>query len=190
MSAQIRPTPLSLEAFLNWEARQAHKHEFVDGVIIAMAGASKRHNLIAANILASLHAKLPGKPCRPFGSDAKLLSPTGNVRYPDVQVDCARLSSTDTHTTDPRVVVEVLSPSNDWVDVAKRRADYQAHESVTHILFIASMKVLAQSFTREGAGWREEVLETLEEGFDLSAIDAHLTMAEIYEGATFELEAG
>jgi Uma2 family endonuclease len=154
-----------------------------------MAGASKRHNLIASNVIASLHAQLRGKPCRPFGSDTKFLSPNGNARYPDVQVDCARISSSDVHSTDPRVVIEVLSPSNDWIDVAKLRADYQAHDGVMHIVFISSLKIGAQAFTRENDGWREETLETMEGVFTLPAIDARLSLAEMYDGVSFEVDS-
>lgn len=180
--------PMSLSAFLSWEARQDTKHEFVNGHIVAMAGASKRHNEIAGNMFASLHAQLRGKPCRPYNSDTKFVSPNGNARYPDVQVDCARPSAIEMFTTDPRVVIEVLSPSNDWIDVAQMQADYQAHESVSHILFVSSLKVRAQAFARDGAGWREETLETLEGVFELAAIEAKLSMAEIYEGGDFQAE--
>jgi Uma2 family endonuclease len=177
---------MTLAAYLTWEAAQERKHEFVNGQIVAMAGASKRHNLIASNVIASLHAQLRGKPCRPYGSDTKLLSPTGNARYPDVQVDCARLSGLEVYSSNPRVVIEVLSPSNDWIDVAQLLKDYQSYESVRHILFVSSLKLLAQAFTRDGAGWREETVNTSEGVFNFAAIEARLTMAEIYEGVDFD----
>lgn len=186
MSALPRPKPMSVADYLVWEEGQAQKHEFVDGRPVAMAGASKRHNLIASNLIRHLGNRLDGKPSRPYGSDAKFISPTGNVRYPDVQVDCARLSSGEIYTTDPRVVIEVLSPSNDWIDVAKLLADYRAHESVQHILFVSSLRLRAQAFTREGDGWREVIIEDLEGGFDFPAIEARLEMAEIYDGVSFE----
>jgi Uma2 family endonuclease len=177
---------MTMAEYLAWEQRQPGKHEFVDGRPVAMAGASKRHNSIAGNVLAALHGKLRGKPCRPFGSDTKLISPTGRARYPDVQVDCARLSSMEVASTDPRVVIEVLSPSNDWIDIAKLREDYQAHPSVSHILFISSSRARAQAFTRDGAGWREDVVEGLTGGFDLGAVETRLEMAEIYEGVELD----
>jgi Uma2 family endonuclease len=186
MSDKRRPSSMTMAEYLAWEERQPGKHEFVDGQPVAMAGASKRHNSIAGNVLAALHGKLRGKPCRPFGSDTKLISPTGRARYPDVQVDCARLSSMEVASTDPRVVIEVLSPSNDWIDIAKLREDYQAHASVSHILFISSSRARAQAFTRDGAGWREAVLEGLSDGFDLAAIETRLEMAEIYEGVELD----
>jgi Uma2 family endonuclease len=185
MSALPRSAPMTLAEFLAWEEGQEHKHEFVDGRIAAMAGASMIHNRIAANVISSLHGKLKGKPCQPYGSDAKFISPTDRSRYPDVQVDCGPLRPGELSTTDPRVVVEVLSASNDWLDVAERQADFQAHPSVAHILLISSERQRAQLLTRDGAVWREEVLSGLDGGFDLAAIETRLEMAEIFEGVTF-----
>jgi Uma2 family endonuclease len=185
MNALPRPDPMTLAQFLAWEARQERKYELVEGRAHLCPGETKRHNLICSNLIGTLGNRLEGKPCQPFGSDTKFLSPTGAARYPDVQVDCARLSSSDMASTEPRVVIEVLSPSNDWLDVNKLLADYQAHPAVQAIVMVSSLKVGAQAWTRDGGAWRAETLETLEGDIPLPSIDAALTMAEIYQGVDF-----
>jgi Uma2 family endonuclease len=185
MSALPRPDPMTLQQYLAWEAKQERKHEFIDGRPRAMAGAAKRHNLMCSNIIAALHRASRGKHCRPFGSDLKLLSPTGNARYPDVQVDCARLSAREVYSTEPRVVIEVISPSNDWIETQRLLADYQAHPDVVHILFVSSLKLGGQLWSREEGEWVETILEDLQAVFELPAIEASLSMAEICEDVDF-----
>jgi Uma2 family endonuclease len=186
MNAIMKPARLSLEAYLAWEERQDVKHELVNGRPQMMAGAARVHNRVCANIVATLHTRLRGRPYQPFGSDMKFLSPTGNARYPDVQVDCAAGTNRDLHSQEPRVVIEVLSPSNDWLDVQRRLADYQAHPAVQHILLVSTQKAAAQIYSRGDNGWRELTLEQIEGGFDLAAIGVALAMSEIYEGVSFE----
>jgi Uma2 family endonuclease len=186
MNAMMKPARLSLEAYLAWEAGQETKHELVNGRPRMMAGAAKAHNRICANMIRHLGNRLAGKPCQPYGSDMKFISPTGNARYPDVQVDCAPFRGDDLISEEPRVVIEVLSPSNDWLDVQQRLADYQAHPAVRHILFVSTQKIAAQAYALEADGWRATTLETLEGGFEFAAIGAGLSMADIYEGVAFE----
>jgi Uma2 family endonuclease len=185
MNAMMKPARLSLEAYLAWEARQEIKHELVNGRPHMMAGAAKIHNRLCANIIRHLGNRLAGKPCQPYGSDMKFISPTGNARYPDVQVDCAPFRGDDLISQEPRVIIEVLSPYNDWLDVQRRLADYQAHPAVRHILFVSTQKIAAQAYALGDDGWLEETLETLEGGFDFAAIAAGLTMAEIFDGVEF-----
>lgn len=186
MNAMIKPGRMSLEAYLAWEARQEIKHELVNGRPRMMAGAAKGRNRICANVLATLHARLRGKPCQPFGSDMKFISPTGNARHPDVQVDCAPFRGDDLVSEEPRLIVEVLSPSNDWFDVKRRLADYQAHPNVRHILIVSTQTYDAQVYSLGEGGWGSTMLDGVESGFEFAAIGAGLTMAEIYEGVAFD----
>lgn len=63
------------------------KHEYLDGAVFAMAGASKNHERIAGNVFAELRAFLKNKPCEPFASDIKIRVGT-KFFYPDVMVVC------------------------------------------------------------------------------------------------------
>src|SRR4051812_35412631 len=72
----------------NWERSQKTRHELIDGVPVAMAGASEGHTIIQGNIFAALLSRLRGGPCRPFPSDMAMKTGSRKGRYPDVTVDC------------------------------------------------------------------------------------------------------
>ena len=88
MSVQPR-TFFTLEQYLELEQSSREKHEFYAGEVFAMGGASERHNLIVGNLLAALHTRLRGKPCRVYPSDLRVkVSATGLYAYPDLVVVC------------------------------------------------------------------------------------------------------
>src|SRR5436190_8318545 len=82
---------ISEEEYLAAELLAEERHEFVDGAVYSMAGASEAHNRIVMNLIAMLHAQLRGKTCEPFGSDMKLRfqeAPQQRYYYPDVMIAC------------------------------------------------------------------------------------------------------
>src|SRR5439155_18899105 len=97
-------------------------HEFLDGVVWPMAGGSPDHAGIAANVARLLGNQLAGQPCRVFTSDLRVrVKATGLGTYPDVTVICGQLEfdpeDPKRHTvTNPRMIVEVLSPSTEEYD--------------------------------------------------------------------------
>src|SRR6202049_440653 len=112
MSAAKKLNLVSVEEYLAGELISPIKHEYLGGVVYAMAGARNVHNVIAGNVFAALHARLRGRPCRPFNSDTKvrIRLPT-HVRfyYPDASVTCRPNPPTDSFQDEPAVIVEVLS---------------------------------------------------------------------------------
>src|SRR5438128_5694108 len=92
------------ETYLAAERISERKHEYVAGAVHAMAGASRRHNLIAINILTELANQLRGKKCAPFSSDMRLRiheAAASFYYYPDVTVDCT--GSEQNEVTEPTV---------------------------------------------------------------------------------------
>src|SRR5947209_849523 len=98
------------------EASQT-KHEYVAGEVYALSGATRRHNQIAGNILAQLWAAARGGHCDVYGSDMRLRIGDDAVYYPDVQVVCDPADAEPLFTTNPCVVVEVLSPRTSSIDL-------------------------------------------------------------------------
>ncbi len=84
----IKPKTHTPEEYLAFEREAGEKHEFIDGEIIAMAGASRRHNLISGNIFAALHSGLRGKNCESYINDMRVLMRKNRYSYPDVVVAC------------------------------------------------------------------------------------------------------
>ncbi len=80
---------ISPEDYLAWERQAETKNEYWNGEVFAMAGASRHHTLIAANVIASLHIQLRGRRCTVHTDDLRVkVSPTGLYTYPDVVVVC------------------------------------------------------------------------------------------------------
>src|SRR5258708_28293024 len=138
LAAQI--DGVSVEDYLATEEGSEIKHEYIDGALYAMAGASKEHNQIAGNIYAILHNGLRGRRCRAFISDLKVrLKLMGDdvFYYPDVVVGC---DPRDTHRhflRFPKVIVEVASKSTERLDRREKRLSYQTLETLEEYVLVA-----------------------------------------------------
>ena len=184
MNAPARLT-MRFDDYIEWEKSQECKHELVDGAIKAMAGGTAAHNAISANLIIALGVRLRGKPCRPYGSDMKVLIPAGNVRYPDVTIDCGKPKPADLWAAEPRVIIEVLSPSTEWFDQTQKLEEYQSISSVTHVAFLSQNRPFGRVWTRTGEGWLSADSDGLSAHFAFSAIETEAPLSEIYEGVEF-----
>ena len=179
-----RPKPMTSEDFLAWEIRQEERYEFVDGRIVAMSGANLGHQQIAGNALLALRSRLRGGPCRAL-HDLKIRIPGGSWRYADVGVDCGPPDPKALFAGEPRLTLEVESPSTTFLEEADRLEDYQSVPSIAHVLILAQNKPRARLYTRAGAGWTHADVIGLEHSVPLSALGIELPMAELFEGVAF-----
>lgn len=178
---------MSLDEFLAWEERQPLRHEFVGGVVTAMAGGTADHNQIAGNVYVMLRVRLAGRSgCRPYIGDMKVLPPTGEATYPDVAVVCPPPPGQATTTETPSLVVEVLSRSTRGDDSGRKRWGYYAIPTLRHYLLVDQLTPRVEVASREADGtWRSTVVEGLERLVELPGLDLSLPMAEIFEGVEF-----
>lgn len=184
----IDPEPqMTPEAYLAFERAQLDaKHEFLDGDIIAMAGASRQHNRIVANLVASLVTQLRGRPCDVYPSDMRVKVPaTGLYTYPDVIAMCHDPQFEDEAMDtllNPSVIIEVLSPATEAYDRGIKFAHYRSIDAMQLYLLIAQDKPQIEIFRRQGhADWLLSVVEGLEARVSLDAIGCELALAEVYE---------
>lgn len=192
--------PMSFDEYLAWEADQEEKWELVDGSpvprsdrwwrdpVTGMAGATFGHNRLVANLMTGLNTRLRGGRCVALPSDLKVRSPTGNARYPDVVVECGSPARNSLLAAEPRVLFEVLSPSNTIRQQMRLVADYQAVRSVEQVVFVEQTRPGALVWTRNPDGWRAETYDGLDAALPLTALGVELPMAEVYEGLAFEDE--
>ena len=125
MSTVTKQQNITVEEYLNGELISDTKHELVNGQVYAMAGASANHNTITINVVSEFRAHLKKSPCRPYASDIKVKTPTGNYRYPDVLVVCDDDFSSQGYVTEnPTIIVEVISKSTRKVDEQIKRMEY------------------------------------------------------------------
>ena len=160
------------------------KAELVDGFIYMMAGGTVSRAVIQANLVGSLLSRLRGSGYRPFGSDMAVKTGDLNVRYPDVSVYCNDPAKPENAGRkligDPRVVVEVLSPSTATHDQTVKLAEYQALPGIDTILFVDPDRRRVRAVQRTGPeGWSDNWLAT---GADvvLPSLDITVPYAEIF----------
>ena len=123
MSAIKNSYALSVEDYLKGELISDVKHEFIEGNIYAMAGASANHGTITVNLSRKMGNHLEDSPCRIFTSDMKV-NVGSNFFYPDVLVDCDFDESESYFTDSPTIIVEVLSQSTSKKDRTIKRFAY------------------------------------------------------------------
>jgi Uma2 family endonuclease len=176
---------MSLDEFLAWEREQPERHEFDGFTVTAMTGASIAHVKITMNLAFSLRQALRGTGCRPLSSDAKVIA-GGSVRYPDIAVTCRPMADRDDVIPEPILIIEVLSPSTERIDRARKKLDYFATESVRQYAIVEQDERLVDLYTRTEVGWINEVI-TGDAALKLSSIAVELSLDTIYEDT--ELDA-
>ena len=140
--------------YVRFERDSRDRHEFVAGMILAMAGGTLEHGALAAAVITALGSQLKGRACRVFESNARVrVAASGNAYYPDVSVVCGRLEvdpEDELSMTNPVVLVEVLSPSTEEYDRTEKLADYRRIPSVMHIVHVAHDERRIDVWTRSG----------------------------------------
>ena len=180
-----RTVPTTPEEYLQGELGSSVKHEYVGGAVYAMAGARNQHNDVAGNVFAALHAKLRGKPCRPYNSDTKVrIRLPSEVRfyYPDAQVTCRPNPPEDTFQDYPSLIVEVLSDGTRRADEGEKREAYCSLSSLETYLLVETDTAFVVAFQRTSTGFVREVHAGIEAVVLLPALNMNLPLAEIYEG--------
>ncbi|HEY3237409.1 MAG TPA: Uma2 family endonuclease [Polyangiaceae bacterium] len=154
------PLRYTHQQYVAFERSSVVKHEFVRGLILAMAGGKPEHGARAVRVTASLAQQLVGKRCTVFDSDVRVRIPAAEMTaYPDASVVCGRLE-TDTDDPDailnPVVLVEVLSPSTEEYDRSDKLEAYQRITSVREIVHVAHDEQRVDVYRRHGEGWSLE----------------------------------
>ncbi len=128
----------SPDEYLAWEAKQVEKHEYVDGEVFAMAGASDHHNVVSGNVAMALRQHLKGSPYRTLMSQMKLQIVADNsFYYPDVLVTCSARDTQDPLIKrEPVLLVEVLSPSTAAYDRGAKFSSYRQLASLQEYVLI------------------------------------------------------
>lgn len=156
MSRPVVVARMTEAEYLAYDLAHEGKHEFVNGEVLAMAGATYAHNVIQANVLGILWNFLRGGPCRVHGSDMRVrLDETGLYCYPDVTVVCgeAQLATTTPETLlNPCVIIEVLSESTEDYDRGAKLAHYRHRVSVHTVLLVDSQRRLVERQSRNPNG--------------------------------------
>jgi len=178
MNLKYKNDFISTEDYLENELSSEVKHEFINGDVYAMAGASTNHNRLVTNITRELGNHLKGSPCEPFASDMKV-QVSSDFFYPDTMVVCDHQSNENGVTDSPLIIVEVLSKSTRRIDQTLKRTAYQSLPSLQEYIVI-EQDVVDIEVCRRSNHWQSEHYFLGDEVF-FKSIDLHLSVAEIYE---------
>ena len=179
------------EEYLAFERASDTKHEYLDGRVYALAGASLKHGRIIKNTSGRLFSKLLGGPCEAITNDLRVRSSATQLNtYPDIVIICGEPQLTDDYLDtllNPTVLIEVLSPSTASHDRGTKWYHYQHIESLQDYLLIAQDSPRVEHYHRQQNGkWEYAATIGLESVVALPSIDCTLTLAEIYENVAFD----
>ena len=133
------------------------KHEYEDGVAVAMTGGSPEHGRLAVALASLLTTALEGRGCRVFSSDVRVrIEQTNRALYPDLSIVCGdvKTASDDEHgIVNPVVIVEVLSPHTEANDRGAKFASYRRLPTLQEYVLVAQAEPRVEVFRREGDHW-------------------------------------
>jgi Uma2 family endonuclease len=176
----------SFQEYLELEEVARVRHEFCGGEIYAMAGGTPEHAAMAAAITSLLGRQLTSRPCRVYSSDLRLrVLATGLATYPDVTVICGpseRDPMSQTHVTNPKLVVEVLSDGTAEYDRGEKLEHYRQIPSLEAVLLVDHAQPRIDLWTRGPQGWTSSAF-TAGEVVPLRAIGCALTVDDVYAAA-------
>jgi Uma2 family endonuclease len=201
MPVPDKDAPLfTIDAYLALERTEEERHEYLDGCVYAMAGESPDHGRICVNLTRRLAAQLDGSGCEVFSKDLKvrcgpLPRPGGSLQglfaYPDLVVVCGALHFHDQARDvllNPRVIVEVLSPSTEAFDRGEKFRRYRTWlPTLSDYVLVAQESPLIDHYHRQEEGtWTLHALEGLQAHLHLETIGCTVPLAEVYDRIVFQ----
>ncbi len=173
---------LNVEEYLEFEQDNPVRHEYVAGTLYALAGATRRHNLIVSNLVFSLVSASRDRPCQVLSENFKVRPADDLFYYPDVMVVCREEEGDPLFETEPCLLVEVLSTSTEHIDRREKFAAYKQIESLKTYVIVHQDKKLVERYWPDDNG-RWQYAQVTEGGrVPLGCPDIVLSVEEVYEG--------
>ena len=175
---QVAVKPMTAEEYLEFEAASEVRHEFVDGMPLAMAGSSLTHNEIVFNIRVALTEQARKSKCLIATEALKVVTKRGRYRYPDVVIGCGDNSS-EYFIDHPCLIVEVQSDSTAETDNGAKLEEYTNLPSLQRYAIVSQKTRQVVVYKRSGETWTFAVLQGSGE-FDLPCLETTLSLDQIY----------
>lgn len=186
----------TIDEYLRAEYDAEQRHEYYDGLVVAMAGGSPQHSLIISNVIGELRNGWKGGPCRVYDSNLRVRVPRSRLYvYPDATVICGptQHDADDPKRqtiTNPKLIVEVLSDSTDHLDYGPKLRRYLECETLEEYVLVAQETPHVHVFFRqEGGTWLFTPVIEFGETVKLRSVGVDLPLREIYAGVEFPAEA-
>jgi len=176
----------TLAEYLELEKHTAERYEYCGGEVVAMSGASLRHNRIVRNLMRAIDARLEGKPCEVLPTDMRIKVPKAlPYRYADLVVVCGEPLLEDLQGVEilvnPLVIIEVLSASTEAYDRGIQFFEYQSIASFQEYVLIAQDRPYITHYVRQNSGeWLRSDLYGVAVPLVLRTLDCAIPVAEMY----------
>lgn len=187
LAEQPKTRKLSVEEYLQLEAKSEIRHEFYNGRMYAMAGGTTAHNLLIDNVKDILKPQVRPRGCQIYSENVKVEVIRGvYLPYPDVIVTCHPFDMRGDNVIirQPRLLVEVLSTSTANHDRSFKWQRYRKMPSLWYYMLVDQYSTTVELFSRieETAEWINTLYETLDDVIVLPRLDCELTVKAIYDG--------
>jgi len=181
----------TVEEYLEMEKASTVKHEYYQGEIFAMSGASYGHNILFSNIFLKVGSKLKGKSCHIFGSDMRMNIPENTLfTYPDISIYCNGVMHSDVDEETfilPTVIIEILSPSTKNYDRGRKFNLYKDIPSLKEYIMIDSESVLVEAYcTNEEKNWALKEYKTIDENLTFVTFGFDIPLKDVYQHTKFK----
>ena len=182
MSMPAHPSP---KEYLVLERLAKDKHEYYEGEVRMLAGASLAHNRIVTNIIGEMRARLKDRPCEVLPSDIRVTIPSGKVyMYPDATIVCGMPEMEDNQfdtLKNPRVIFEVLSHSTAAHDRKKKFLYYQQIPSFQEYVLIDSTDLFVEISQKQSDGsWDFDAGSDPDGYLRISSVKMNIPLREVY----------
>lgn len=179
---------LDKDAFLTWVQGREGRFELQESMVVMMTGASRNHWLLTKRFLRALDRRLDDDSWNVGASDLAVVT-GGDVRYPDVLVEPTGGEGTDLASRNPKLIVEVLSPSTLTLDLTTKSAQYTALPSLEAYIVASQDEPHVWVWQRPSSDRKDrpfprapEEIVGFEGSISLTAFDIALPLSEIYRG--------
>ena len=185
-------TNLSPQEYLRLERQSDVKHEYVQGTLVAMAGASRWHNLVVTNVIRELSIQLKSRSCEVYPGDMRVrIQGTGFYTYPDAVVVCGTPRFEDAvgdTLLNPTVIIEVLSPSTEGYDRGEKFAQYRRIDALQQYVLMTPDRPRIEWYTRHETSrfWYLQEAEGLHAEIELEPIACRLRVADVFDKVEFD----
>ena len=175
--------------YLEIERHSEIKHEYINGRMYAMSGASRQHIKIALNVAASLRTQLRDRNCDVYMADMRVnIDRSGKYVYPDVVAVCGEQHFEDSEVDtllNPTAIVEVLSDTTERYDRGEKFDYYRTIASLREYVLVAQNAMRVEHYVLRDGEWVFSALKAAEERLVLGSIGCEISLADIYENVDF-----
>jgi Uma2 family endonuclease len=185
MAAEPRSL-ISREAYLAMDSESDERHEYIAGEVFAMVGGSEPHGLIIGNLIAALHGPTRRRGCRIYPGEVRIAISAINIyTFPDVSLVCGQPQHEGSRRDiilNPKVVIEVLSPSTERYDRGQKFHFYQHIPTLdTYILVAQELPLIEQYVRQSDREWLYSAAHGLDAKLSLPTIECELALADVYD---------